>query len=136
MTNKKKSTEPKERAIISRERRLALALRALLDSLDGKDGEIAVDGKGREHVIMAEKVAEALLADLGYKGLESIPRRVTCLNESLKQALESGDGKLISELGLALERAKAGLPPAKVVERVSSKPQQSRLNPLPPDEGK
>lgn len=102
MGKAKNITETRTKAAVGRERRLALALRAVLDEND-TDNPLS---KG-------EEAAQALLTELGYGDLESVTTRVTRLNDALKVAVEAGDGKLISELGLALERAKAGLPPAK-----------------------
>lgn len=94
MGKRKVATETvKERASVSRERRIALALRALLDA-----------NVGMEH----EQEAIDVLNELGYSTLESIPKRVKELNEQLTQALAAGDGALIAKLGTELSRVKAG----------------------------
>lgn len=105
---KKKSTETaRTKAAVGRERRLALALRAVLD-------QQVHDGEG----LTAEAAATTLLDELGYSDLESIPKRVARLNAQLKAAVEAGDGATIAALGLELERANKGLPP-KVAATVS-----------------
>jgi hypothetical protein len=98
---KKKAAESKERASVSRERKIALALVAVLDQNVHDSTEAGT----------AEADARAVLKELGYASLESIPHRVAQLNDALKAALENGNGKRIAELGLELERAKAGKPP-------------------------
>lgn len=95
----KKQRETKERATVSRERRLALALRAVLDAV-GRDTDVSGDVSVTE--------AYNTLDGLGYKDLEGIPKQVTRLNDALKIAVENGDGKEIARLGLELERAKSG----------------------------
>ena len=104
---KKKATETRTKAAVGRERKLALALRALLDSLENR----IVGGEAESEVTDAEQGAIALLTELGYKDLESIPKRVAALNAQLKSAVEAGDGATIAALGLELERANKGLPP-------------------------
>lgn len=105
---KKKATETaRTKAAVGRERRLALALRAVLDQTDAPDGT----GSAFED-------ANNLLSELGYGDLESIPKRVAALNAQLKSAVEAGDGATIAALGLELERANKGLPP-KVAATVS-----------------
>lgn len=106
MANKKKSetAETAPRAAIGRERRLALALRAVLDQgvHDSTDAG------------SAEADAAALLSELGYGELKSIQRRLMVLNDELKTATESGNGKEIARLGIEIDRATQGLPPGKV----------------------
>ena len=92
---------------MSRERRLALALRAVLDSLRGIELS-ATEGYTLDDVNNAEQSAIIILNDLGYSTLIGIPRRLKELNEQLTAAVAAGDGKCIAELGLELERAKAG----------------------------
>lgn len=94
----KKKAETKERATVSRERRLALALRAVLEQ---KTHDSTESGS-------AEHNAETVLDELGYGSLVGIPKRVATLNEQLATAVTAGDGKEIARLGLELERAKAG----------------------------
>lgn len=96
-----KKKEAKVRASVGRERKLALALTAVLDQ-NVHDSVTAGT---------AEADARAVLNELGYSALESIPKRVAALNDQLRAAVEAGDGKEISRLGLELERAKAGRPP-------------------------
>lgn len=101
---KKKRNGNKERASVSRERRIALALRAVLDATNGTVEELtdAVDN------------ATTVLEQLGYGSLVGIPKRLKDLNEELTAAVAAGDGKRIAELGLELQRAQAGKEPAKV----------------------
>jgi hypothetical protein len=110
---KKETTETttKERASVSRERRLALALRAVLDSLEGAT---IPEEKNRVALLTAEEDAITTLNELGYSMLEGIPRRVAKLNQYLTDAVAAGDGKEIARLGLELERAKAGKEPLSV----------------------
>ena len=110
MATKKKSTEARTKAAVGRERRLALALRAVLDAAADTGAMEQVDNA--EGVLMrVEEDAIKLLVELGYSDLESIPTRVARLNDALKQAMDSGDGKLIAQLGEELDRAQRGLPP-------------------------
>jgi hypothetical protein len=102
---KKKAATNKERASVSRERRLALALRALLDAIE--------DG-GDAWLPSTRQDAVTLLNGLGYSTLEGIPRRVTKLNEQLTAAVAASDGKEIARLGLELQRAQEGKPPVVV----------------------
>ena len=117
MATKKKATEARTKAAVGKERRLALALRALLDSLENR----IVGGDAEFEVTNAEQDALALLGELGYKDLESIPKRVTRLNDALKQAMEAGDGKLIAQLGEELDRAQRGLPPSRAKVKFAGK---------------
>lgn len=96
---KTESTEKKERASIGRERKLALALRAVLDahaSLSESEG------------VQADTDADTLLTELGYGTLEGIPKRVARLEAELATALESKNYTRVSELGKELERAREG----------------------------
>jgi hypothetical protein len=103
----------KERAATSRERRLALALRAVLDEVAKSD-----DAWLRDAVVTD---AMTTLDGLGYGSLVGIPKRVAALNEQLTAAVAAGDGKEISRLGLELERAKAGKPPLSVAPAAAKK---------------
>jgi hypothetical protein len=107
MGKKKTTTETttKERALVSRERRLALALRAVLDAVQGTSEAAIANECG---------VATTTLIDLGYEQLEGIPKRLANLNAHLTKAVAMGDGKEIARLGLELERAKAGRMPLAV----------------------
>ena len=119
MATKKKTTE---RASTSRERRLALALRAVLDAL--KDaGNREFHGVGAEETLAKmEQDADALLTEFGYGSTESVYRRLAALNEQLTAAVVAGDGKEIARLGLELERAKAGRSsPVKLAAPVAKK---------------
>ena len=101
-----KSKKTTVRASTSRERRLALALRAVLDA--NKDtGNSEVVG-AEETLAKMEQDAESLLTELGYGDTESIYRRLGHLNALLKDAVAASDGKEIARLGLELERAKVG----------------------------
>lgn len=102
---KGKKNGNKERASVSRERRLALALRAVLEQNVGNDG----DGQGT-----AFSDANTVLNELGYADLQGVPMRIALLNQQLTAAVAAGDGKRIAELGLELERAKAGKEPVAV----------------------
>lgn len=97
MATKKKATETRTKAAVGRERRLALALRAVLD-------QQVPDNEN----LTAEANAIALLDELGYSDLESIPKRVAALNAQLKSAVEAGDGATIAALGKELQRAQTG----------------------------
>lgn len=101
MANKKKAAK-RERSSTSRERRLALALRAILDAAADSNDDAKRDA-------LAD--AGDLLHELGYGEMVGIPKRVAALNEQLTAALSIGDGKEIARLGLELERAKTGKPP-------------------------
>lgn len=94
MVTKKKAMT--ERATVSRERRLALALRGLMDGM--ADGE--TDN--------ALKDATSILDEFGYSQLEGTQRRLARINGELAAAIAAGNGKEIARLGLELERAKAG----------------------------
>ena len=101
MTTTKKKTETKERAAVGRERKLALALTALLDSEGNDDHSDHIDP------------ARLLLKELGYGDLISIPRRVAALNTQLKAATDATNWGEVARLGGELARAQAGLPPSK-----------------------
>jgi hypothetical protein len=115
MATNKKKTEPRERASVSRERRLALALRAVLDawSTVGINDDVLKEVE-RTAVEEAETAANELLNEFGYSKLESIPARLQRLNVELKVAVEAGDGDEIARLGKELSRAKAGKEPLSV----------------------
>jgi hypothetical protein len=104
--NAKKTTE---RATVSRERRLALALRGLLDALE--EVSIGTDGNRPVAVVEAEAEAAKALDLLGYNLLEGLPKRITALNEQLNKAIADNNGKEISRLGLELQRAVDGKSP-------------------------
>lgn len=97
MAKKKAATaaESKERAAVGRERRLALALRAILESDPSSENTAFTD-------------ADALLTELGYDKLEGIPTTLARLNAELQSAFAAGDGETISRLGLELAKTKAG----------------------------
>ena len=101
---KAKAKESKERAAVGRERRLALALAAVMDAYS----EIPSPEEHRDAVEEAETSATELLNELGYNGIESIPRRLARLEAELATALESKDYAKVAELGAELEKAKAG----------------------------
>lgn len=105
---KKNGKKKSERASVSRERRIALALRGVLD-------EAAVNAEPLgDELLNAINAAHDELDALGYGSLISIRKRLKELNEQLKAAVDAGDGKEISRLGLEIERAKAGKEPVKV----------------------
>jgi hypothetical protein len=112
MGKRKAAAETKERATVSRERKLALALRGMLDGIEDQEPPFEMSNG----LVAAENQAQALLKELGYSDLEGIPRRVAKLNEALKVAVENGDGAEISRLGTELTRAKEGKPPKTPVE--------------------
>lgn len=103
MTKKTTEKVSKERASVSRERRLALALRAVLDGISEVDGDT-----GSEAVQEAVEAAGVVLDELGYTSLEGIPKQVARLEAELATALEAKDYNRVSELGRELEKAKAG----------------------------
>lgn len=109
MGKAKKTTETRTKAAVGRERKLALTLVALRDAIEGHEPAFEMDPA----LVKADNEARTILTELGYSDLESIPKRVARLNDALKQAVEAGDGKLIAQLGLELDRAKQGLPPSK-----------------------
>ena len=104
MTKKKEATESvtKERAAVGRERRLALALVGLMDAYD-PNNEHTVD-----ECAAAVGVAQTLLNDLGYDNLESTAKTLARINEHIKDAVTSGDGVRLAELGKELQKAQAG----------------------------
>lgn len=97
-----KAAESKERAAVGRERRLALALRAILDVTD------KIEPGGNKPLDLAVEEAQQLLVELGYTGLEGIPRTLERLNAELQSAFAAGDGETISRLGRELAKTKAG----------------------------
>jgi hypothetical protein len=111
MAKKVKETTT-ERASVSRERRLTLALVALIDA-NRDTGNSEIVG-AEEAQAKAEQDAVNILSALGYSNLEGIPKRVARLNEQLTAAVAAGDGKEISRLGIELERAKLGKAPLSV----------------------
>lgn len=102
MGKKATTTEVKERASVSRERRLALALRGLLDGIEDNNPEDAA------------VLAQEELYTLGYSELVGIPRRVAALEAELAKAIEVKSYSRVTELGRELERARAGKPAAEV----------------------
>lgn len=104
---KKKVAETTERASVSRERRLALALRAVLDEVADVE---ALD---------VHHSASSVLIDLGYGGLEGIPKQVAALTAELKTATEAGEWARVAALGQQLERVKAGKSLKSVVQSVA-----------------
>lgn len=94
----------RERASISRERRLALALRAVLDANEFVGDDVETQKETSEAVNDAKNILDAL----GYGSLVGIPKRLKELNEQLAKAMEAGDGKEIARLGLELDKTKAG----------------------------
>jgi len=105
----KKPTEPKERAAVGRERKLALALVAMRDAISDHEPSFNMS----EGLIKADNEAASLLKELGHADLESISARVTRLNAMLKSATEAGDWDEVARLGGELSRAQKGLPPTK-----------------------
>lgn len=95
----------KERASVSRERRLALALRAVLDAIQ----PLPIDDiEIRSGVDTAVESAATVLNDLNYGSLVGIPRRLKELNEELKAATDAGDGATIARIGAEMVKVKAG----------------------------
>lgn len=128
MTTKKKPTKvTKPRAIISNERRLALALRAVLDqqTYDGENGT-------------AETDAQTVLNELGYGSLVGIPKQIAQLEFQLATAVTDKDYPSIARLGRELERVKSGKvirqPVAPAVKGKPQKKQQAAVV-LPLDNG-
>lgn len=99
---KKNGKKKGERATVSRERRLALALRALLDADGGEDENQQQD---------ATIAANAVLNDLGYGSLVGIPKRMKQLNEQLEVAVAARDGAAIGRIGLEMVKVQAGKEP-------------------------
>jgi len=104
----KSKTQPKPRATVSKERRLALSLCAILDAFSGTETATTPDQ------MESLEAGHSLLAELGYGDLESIPRRVATLTSLLQDAMAAGNGKEIARLGEELDRAQKGLAPSKV----------------------
>lgn len=93
---KAKKVETKERAPVSRERRLALALRAVLDEWPTDSPSAAVID------------ADEVLKSLGYETLVGIPKRIAELESQLHAAVGAGDYSTVAKLGQELDRVKAG----------------------------
>lgn len=115
MGSKKKAetttTTTRTKAAVGRERRLALALRELLDATNGNIGS---DGDAQaDAVVDAQSCAATLLKEFGYSELESISRRVNTLEAQLTAASLDKDYAKVADLGKLLQRAQLGLPPAK-----------------------
>lgn len=96
--------ETKERAAVGRERRLALALQAVLDATE----KMVLISSTDEPLSFAVIEATKLLDSLGYAGIESTAKRVARINEELNTAIAAGDGARIAELGKELQKAQAG----------------------------
>lgn len=92
-----------ERASVSRERRIALALRAVLDASEG-----AVFDNVSAEFQEAQKTAITTLDELGYGTLVGIPKRIAELEGQLHAAMGANDYGTVARLGLELERVKAG----------------------------
>lgn len=101
---KKNGKKKSERATVSRERRLALALRALLDSLT----DVSVGVEQQAEVTEAEQNAISVLDELQYGSLVGIPKRLKELNEQLKAAVDAGDGATIARIGAEMVKVQAG----------------------------
>lgn len=99
------NTTTRERATVSRERRIALALRALLDAWEGT---LTTEGPHRDAVEEAETIANETLNELGYGALEGVPKALARLGSELKAATDSGNYARVAELGAEMERVKAG----------------------------
>ncbi len=107
------------RAAIGRERRLALALVALLDQGGNHD---SADGT-------AEADAGALLDELGYSGLVGIPKQIAAFTAELKTATEAGEWAKVATLGQQLERVKLGKSPTKSGAAASAAKKSSTKKP-------
>lgn len=102
---KSKKNGNKERASMSRERRIALALRAVLDQGGNHDSaDDSAEGT-------AEVDAQATLDDLGYGSLIGIPKRLKDLNEQLKVATDTGDFATIARIGAEMVKVQSGKSP-------------------------
>lgn len=105
MASKKNGKKKSERASVSRERRLALALAEVLDFPE--------DESKRE-------LARDLLGELGYSNLESVTKRVEAITKKINEAVADGDGEAIARLGTELRRAKLGKPATVAAETTAS----------------
>ncbi len=117
-TGKKKSAESTttvtraSRAAISRERQLALALRAMLEStVSAQTATEGTEVAAKAALIDAGKAAETLLSDLGYGTLIGLPRQLADLENQLRIATVDKDYAAVTRLGRELERVKSGKPP-------------------------
>lgn len=99
VANKKNGKKKSERATVSRERRLALALRAVLDAYE------TVDEAAQE---IEHTAAVEILNDLGYGSLIGIPKRLKELKEQLEAAVAAGDGATIARIGAEMVKVQAG----------------------------
>ncbi len=77
----------------------------------------AENAKVLEDLEISINEARRVLTANGYGDLQSIALRVAALENQLTAAISMRDGKEISRLGAALDRAKKGLPPLTVVEK-------------------
>lgn len=120
-TRKKAATTAKVRASVGKERQLALALRALLDSL----ADVPI--KHQEGVTEAEMAAGNVLANLGYGNLVGLPKLKRELEAELKNAFAASDYATVTKLSAQLERVKLGKSLKSIVVPVVKKP-SSRKN--------
>lgn len=97
----------KERASVSRERRLALALRAVLDALEHVELS-ATEGKTLDDINDAGQDGASTLNELGYGSLVGIPKKLKELNEALAIAVENKDGAAIARIGAEMVKVQAG----------------------------
>ncbi len=104
-TRKGKVSEVKgERASVSRERRIALALRAVLDVTDN----MVLTSSTDEPLSYACIDATKTLNELGYGDLVGLPKQLAALESQLRTATEARDYTRVAELGASLARVKAG----------------------------
>lgn len=107
----------KERASVSRERRLALALRAVLEEQTTQDANEGLSEIGY--------AADAVLTELGYGDLQGIPSRLKDLNEQLTAAVAAGDGATIACIGAEMVKVQAGKSSKSVVQPATKKSPRS-----------
>lgn len=104
---KKNGKKKSERASVSRERRLALALRAVLDALEHVE-LTAAEGMTLDAISDARQEGAQTLIDLGFGTLVGIPKRLKELDEALATAVENKDGKEIARIGAEMVKVQAG----------------------------
>lgn len=98
------------------------------DALEEKTAKTALYDQALIDRKVALDEAKQVLTLNNYGDLESIASRVAALENQLTAAISLRDGKEISRLGAALDRAKAGKPPIVVAEK-KTKPASTERKP-------